>query len=400
LNSSAAGNLNRVIGKLERRYDIDWLRIFATVTIFFFHSARIFDYDWWHIKNNQLSFGMTLFVTFVVQWIMPLFFMLSGESAHFSLNFRKSGQFVRERFQRLLIPFVFGVFVLAPPQIYFERVSNAQFSGSFIQFYPHYFNGVYGFGGNFAWMGLQLWYLLFLFLFSLITLPVFLYLKKASHNSVPPKMAGFFRRPGAIFLLAVPLALALALTNPLFQPDGLLSEWSSLVYFGGWNLFVYIIFFVYGYLLASDQFRLTLGKHGKIAFIMGIILSIPVFLPQITSGVSLFDYPFGYVLSSFLGAFYSWFWVIAILGLGSMHLSFNNRWLRGANEATLPFYILHQTVIVAIGFYVISLDLSVMVKYLLICASSLAAVTVLVLSIRQVNLLRLLFGMRLRKEHS
>jgi len=292
------GKQNPTISKHERRYDIDWLRIFAVITIFFFHCARLFDYDQWHVKNGQLSFGMSVFVAFVVQWIMPLFFVLSGESACFSLRSRKAGQYIRKRFQRLIIPFIFGVLVLAPPQIYLERVSNAQFAGSFIQFYPLYFDGLYGYGGNFAWMGLHLWYLLFLFVFSLLTLPLFLYLMKETRHNAISRMAAFFKKPGAIFLLAIPLALTLVFTDSLFQPDGLLGRWSSFVYFGGWNLFIYLIYFIYGYLLASDQFKETIKKHGRIALVMGTILSIPVFLLITPWNVSSFDYILGYVLFS------------------------------------------------------------------------------------------------------
>jgi hypothetical protein len=63
-------------------------------------------------------------------------------------------------------------------------VSHSQFAGSFIEFYPHYFDGFYAFGGNFAWMGLHSWYLEMLFIFSLITLPLFLYLRKEAMHGL------------------------------------------------------------------------------------------------------------------------------------------------------------------------------------------------------------------------
>jgi len=399
LNSSEAAKLDTMKKKHERCYDVDWLRVFAVIMVFFFHSARFFDYDPWHVKNDQLSFTMTLFVAFVVQWIMPLFFVLSGESAYFSLSSRKGGQFIRERFQRLIIPFIFGVFVLAPPQIYFERVSNAQFTGSFFQFYPHYFDGLYGFGGNFAWMGLDLWYLLFLFIFSLLTLPIFLNLKKETRYNSVSRLTAFFKKPGAIFLLAIPLAFTAALTDSLFQLGGLFDAWSGFVYFGGWNLFVYIIFFFYGYVLASfDHFAETIKKHGGIALILGAMLSIPiVYLPLTSGNVSLFDSSLGEIFFSILSAFYAWFWVITILSLGSTYLSFNHKWLKSANEAALPFYILHQTVILTVGLSIVSLNLSVLVKYLIISVASMDIIIFLILIIRRINLLRLLFGMRLKK---
>ena len=46
----------------ERRYDIDWLRVFAIAMVFFFHNARFYDPYPWHVKNAEQSFGMFLFV--------------------------------------------------------------------------------------------------------------------------------------------------------------------------------------------------------------------------------------------------------------------------------------------------------------------------------------------------
>ena len=78
---------------------------------------------------------------------MPLFFMLSAISASFSLNNRKKRQYIHERFKRLIIPLLFGSFIIiAPVQVWIERVNHGQFSGSFIEFYPFYFDGFYAFG--------------------------------------------------------------------------------------------------------------------------------------------------------------------------------------------------------------------------------------------------------------
>ncbi|MBN1559016.1 acyltransferase family protein, partial [candidate division KSB1 bacterium] len=64
----------------SRRHDNDWLTVLAMLTIFFFHCARFFNFEDWHVKNNQLHAGLSLFIAVVGQWIMPLFFLLSGIS--------------------------------------------------------------------------------------------------------------------------------------------------------------------------------------------------------------------------------------------------------------------------------------------------------------------------------
>jgi glucans biosynthesis protein C len=127
----AANGAERMV-RSGRRYDIDWLRVFAMSLIFLFHCARFFDFEDWHVKNSQLDFGMSVFVGILSQWIMPLFFVLSAISAYYALNQWTAGQYIRERLRRLVIPFLFGIFVLIPPQVYIERVSHFQFSGSWI----------------------------------------------------------------------------------------------------------------------------------------------------------------------------------------------------------------------------------------------------------------------------
>ncbi len=88
---------------------------------------------------------------------------------------------------------------------------------------------------------------------------------------------------------------------------------------------------------------------------------------------------------------------MAILGFGRRFLAFKHKLLGLLNELVLPFYILHQTIIVAIAFFVVSLNLSAIEKYLIVILASLAIVSVLLLPIRQFNVLRFLFGMRSKK---
>ncbi len=369
-----------------RRHDIDWVRVLGMLMVFLFHCARFFDQEDWHAKNNQLSFGMTVFVGVVSQWIMPLFFVLSGMSSCYALSYLRAGRYLWARVKRLVVPLMFGIFTQIPLQVYIERVSHGQFSGSFFEFFPHYFDGFYGFGGNFAWMGLHLWYLEMLFIFSLLLLPFFLWLRKDATRRRTSGAVAFLNKPGGIFLLALPLALMEILGN--LQPDGIgVRAW------GGWNILSHMSFFVSGYVLATDaQFRPTLERHRMSALAMGVIATSVGYL-LIQSGFSSYEYSF-----SFLRAFNSWCWLVAILGFGSRHLDFDNRALKYANEAVLPFYILHQTVIVTIGFFIADWDAGVMVKYLLLSMSSfIIIIAVYDLTVRRVNMLRFLFGMKMKK---
>ena len=156
--------------KSTRRYDLDWLRVFAIDVLLFYHSARPFVTWRWHINNEVVSEFVTGILLFVNIWHMPLFFLLSGSAAWFSMSSRPERPFAKERVKRLFIPLVFGMAVIIPPQVYIERIFRDQFEGSYFSFYLEAFNGPYP-EGNLSWH--HLWFLAYLFVFSLLALPIF-----------------------------------------------------------------------------------------------------------------------------------------------------------------------------------------------------------------------------------
>ena len=81
----------------ERRYDIDWVRVVATLAVFVLHCGRFFDTIDWHLKNAQRSDVLTLFQAWLDLWMMPLLFLLSGLESWYSLESRGSGQYLFER---------------------------------------------------------------------------------------------------------------------------------------------------------------------------------------------------------------------------------------------------------------------------------------------------------------
>ena len=66
-----------------------------------------------------------------------------------------------------------------------------------------------------------------------------------------------------------------------------------------------------------------------------------------------------------------------------------------SNEAVLPIYILHQTVIVIVTFFVIELSLSILpALFLVIIMSSFGSVIIYDLIVKRIKWVRFLFGMR------
>jgi hypothetical protein len=177
----------------------------AILAIFVFTAPAFFDTDDWAIKNPSTYLLVDGWKTFATSWGMPLILLISGASAFFALGKVSPGKYVKGIFVRLFVPLMVGMFTHIAFQVYLERLHKGEFSGSFFEFYPHYFEGMYGFGGNFAWMGLHLWYLEALFIFSLLCLPLFLFFKKTRIGQhILSGLGNFLALPGAVYLLALP----------------------------------------------------------------------------------------------------------------------------------------------------------------------------------------------------
>ena len=380
----------------ERRYDIDWLRVLAILMVFLFHNARFFDPYPWHVKNAEHSFGMLLFVGFLDAWIMPLFFLLSGVGSWYSMRSRTAGRYLVERVLRLLVPlYTVGVFILLPPQLYWDSITNGRFTGSFWQFYPEYFKHFYfEFVAPFVlpWPG-HLWFLVFLFSISLVSLPLMVFLKSESGKRLLSKLAQWCRLRGGVFLFVVPLFLVRACLQGLFQGEHTLAD-----------MFYFMLFFMLGYILPADErFTESLKRHAWVCLPLalagfaaegGLVLGLG-YQELAGEGFSPF---WLYLLFQFVMSIQTLCWVVFIMGVGAKYLNFHHKVLAYCNEAVLPFYILHQTLILLVGWYVVKWDMGIALKYLIISTTSFVLIIATYeLFVRRFNWVRLLFGMRSNK---
>jgi len=371
----------------ERRYDIDWLRLMAVFLLFFFHTARIFDpYEDFYARNSSLSKAIAdIFIRSLNPWHMSLFFLLAGASSCYALRRRSGGQYVKERFKRLFVPFVFGVLVLIPPQSYVGLLSHSGASESYVAWLPQFFSlkfddmDGYRLGGH-TWG--HLWFICHLFVYSLIAFPFLLYLNRESGRRLTSKLAAAFAHPSALFL--IPLALAWMRTFP----------WVA-----GGNPVLYITVFVCGYVLMCDpgfgetidRRRIVLLVAGPILFAVLIALQVAALLPADVPRWVIITY------SIYVDGFVPWFVILALLAYGKRLLNFTNRFLSYFAEASYPIYILHQTVIVILGYYVVQSGLALPAKYVVIVTGSFAlCVLVYDLLVRRNNVTRFLFGMKPR----
>lgn len=378
----------------ERRYDLDWLRIIAIITLLFYHTGMIYVSWGWHIKSTEHSILMEQVMRWLHRWRMPLLFFISGGGAYFALRRRSFSAFSGERVRRLFIPLLFGMFVIVPPQIYTEWIFRGRFSGSYADFYPHvfgfepYHDG--GTGGAFSWH--HLWFICYLFFYSLLSIPVFRWLRGEAGQRFTDRVGRLIARPGGALLLA-----GLLLLNDVALGGFFPSETHALI--DDWAYFVQnLLLFWLGYLLISRRsFWQIVADQRRIYLAATLVCSLILYGVRAGFSSDVID---GSVLSrtlfSFNGLCLTWFSVLMSVGYSYRYLNIDKPVRKHLNEAVYPFYILHQTVIVLIGYAVLTkTSLGIYDGFLVVSLSSLIVCAGLyLLLIRPFRLMRVLFGMK------
>lgn len=369
------------ISTVPRQPFIDWLRVFAVLLLVPFHTARLFDiWEPFYAKSETTSQAMSLlFIATCGPWHMPLLFALAGASTWHALRVRGRSGYLRERVRRLLLPLVFGVLVVVPPQSWCGALTNTGHRGGFLSYYPQFFTisaewPLTGYMGGFT-PG-HLWFVLYLFVISCVMLPVVWRWQKDGERGARA-WAAVLTRPACFWAMPAALMLAQAI------PD-----------IGGKNIFYYTIFFLSGALFAADApLAEAVEARRKPALAAGaaLLLAVGVCWWLRVSG----DGPVGLLLDIAYEGIAAWCLVIAALGYGKHLLGFSNRFLRYAAEAAYPFYILHQTVIVLLGMVLLNRGAGIWAEFLIICVLATAATAILyAVFVKPWRPVRFLFGMK------
>lgn len=334
--------------KIIRRYDIDWLRVIAVLLLIPFHSMHIFilqPYSVVYIKN---SLGINCFepiTQFIYEFHMPLLFVLAGASAYLSLRVRSVNQFIKERFKRLLIPAVYGITFLIPPMTYIYRISKGDHL-SFLTHLKHFFTNAPGdlSGITGAFTPAHLWFILFLFVFSLAGIPLFNALNK--QNALLSKHGSFLTNKYCLLLFTIPIALASA-TN-------ILDDKNPLVYF---------LIFILGYILMTNEaFQEAINRDKTVYLVLGIIFEIILLCYANTFP----NWSLSWIFYQLMATANRLLWVFAILGFGNKFLNHPSNILRYLSKSSFPIYILHLPINTLVGYFIVKTDLSLSLKFILI----------------------------------
>jgi len=322
-------------------------------------------------------------MAFLHYWRMPMLYFISGVGTYFALGKRGTWKYVVERHKRLFIPLVFGILILVAPQVYMERIDQYN---SYFDFYPHFFEGVYP-TGNFSWH--HLWFIVYLLIFSMLALPIFLFMKSKHGLKVYRFLEKILSIKGGFGFLFIPILISQIILRPYFPEEthALINDWAFFTY--------NFIYFIYGFILLSDKKLVGyIFEQRHINFIIGILFTISMF-----AGTSFFATKetrdiFWNVNSMLM----SWFLPLSFLGYAQKNLNIDNKIRKHANEAIYPIYLLHQPIILIIGYYIKDWQIAILLKATFLIVTSLISILIFYLIIRELNVLRFIFGMHLKKK--
>lgn len=382
---------------MKRMYFIDWLRISAEMVVLLTHAVSFFHPLDWHVKNQEQNNFWLISFQFLHMWIMPLFFFLAGASTIFIIkNSFKS--FFASRIERLLVPLVFGVLVLIPPQKYLEAITHNLFTGGYFEFLMAYFGGdprFFPFGIHFSlgfidFSSYHLWFLVHLTLITLLLFPVlrFVYNKGAVLLDRINQLISF---KGGAILMFIPIAVVYILMKKPF-PD--YTGWGDL----SRNAMYLLCGFIF---IRHEGLRQNLVNSRYLALIPATIFTVLYMTSFVTSGTILNDLfhnnqVYGYfVFQHSTVALGTWSWIVFFVGMGIKHMNYDSKYRHPSNELVLPFYMLHQTVLLLIGFVVVQWNWGIWSKFTFIFISSFVVILgIYFVAVKPFNFMRYLFGMK------
>ena len=378
---------------MTRRHDIDALRAIAFALLILYHVGMLYVLDWdWHIKSSYQAQWLHWPMLFLNRWRMDLIFLISGVASAFLLKPDHVGRFLWQRHTRLVLPLVFGVLVIVPIQPYVQGVSNGLVEPGFAKFLGDYFSGktwpagaFSGWQYGFTWN--HLWYLAYLWMYTLALAVLAKPLNSQTGLALRARFTGL-RGPALMVLPALPLLFFTLTLQPRFPETGdFIHDW--------YRNAIYFTVFLYGYLIARDRgfwaeaARLRRVCLGTALILAAIYLTAAAVLPDEISFTAQ-------ALVWTARNLYVWTMLLAILGWSHAYLNRPFRWLAWANEAVYPWYILHQSLIVLIAYWLVSLKLGPVLEPVLVLTGTVVGCWGLFAILRRLHWMRPLMGMKRR----
>ena len=347
----------------NRRYAIDWVRVIAIGLLLIYHTAIGFQ-PWGmmigFISSKTSWVSLWAPMTLLNIWRIPLLFFVSGMGVYFALQNRNWKQLIWERTQRIWVPFLFGVFCIVPIHIYILQKC-------------------YGIEVHYVADPGHLWFLGNIFLYVLILLPLFYYLKKKENGRWVHILQKVMSTPLGLLPLVVAMVLEVWITQPRPYEMYVMTK-------HGFLLGLIAFFFGFCFVLSGESFWKMIVRWRWIFLGLGGAL----FSLRITG------YTFSEMIQMSLLPIESIGWVLTVLSFSHLYLHRPSKALNYLSEAVYPVYILHMIFLYLGSVLIFPLPINVQLQYLLTLLFTLTGCFGTYEIIRRIKYVRLLFGLKMK----
>lgn len=382
---------------IDRRYDLDWIRVGAFFLLILYHTGMFYVPWEWHVKTPHVVEGLMPFMLLTNPWRLTLLFLVSGAATRFMADKTTVGQLTGARIARLLPPLLFAMFVIVPPQSYYEIVEHmASHPGSGLSVDNFWVRYVTASG---RWCGADgeclttptwnhMWFVAYLLVYSLILALILLLAPRLGSNL----QGGLERCLKGAGLLVWPIAF-LALTRIFLMPrfeitHDLVEDW--------YNHAVSFSAFLLGFGLAKSE-----ALRSRFVSVRWTALCL-----ALACWAAWASYAWIYraddsnppeALRLAMRCVYSadqWCAIVAILGFGAKHLTKGGPALRYLTLGVFPFYLVHQTLIVVMAHHLAKLGLPQALEGAILVAATFAGCFATYEIVRRIPGVRILFGLK------
>lgn len=379
----------------SRLYFLDWVRVLAFAFLVFYHTALMFVNWSFHIESGHNSTLLKMIMILSSKWRLDILFIVSGVAISYMITKMPLKSFTWQRVVKLYLPLLFAIAVVVAPQSYFEAIQKGVFQGDFWQFWTSlYFTFSWDERMNAPFPTYNhMWYVLYLFHYTLLLLPLLAFINSDKGKVVLAKFESWLAKGTRIIWL--PLAIYFAIYLSFTDHDvnhTFYNDWYGHALF----IFAVIMGLVF---VRMPQVWQSFEDNRELSLGLGLI-SYAVLLAVFLSPEGLL--PIGRDLAwDISGMIVKWSWIALIIGFARKYLNHTNSTLKYCNSIVYPFFILHQTVIIVLGFYVIDWGMSGVLEFLTIVIGTFVICGLLYeLVIKKINILRLLFGLSWKKNKS
>ncbi|MBC5995436.1 hypothetical protein EAI30_06805 [Romboutsia ilealis] len=242
-----------------RRYEIDWIRNISILLLFIYHTSAIFcQFGDFYIVSEQTNIFANIFILLLFVWYMPMLFFLAGASTYFALEKRSLKDYLQERIKRLLIPILFGIIVLIPPQTYLARLWRGESNLNYFEHLRFFFTNIgdfTGFDGGFT--PAHLWFIAYLFIVSVIGGII---ISKIFKSSIGTNLLPLIKKV-LLSKLSIPILLLMGFASDIFP---------SIM---GKSIVGCLTIFILGYIIYQDHIFIEKIKENRYKFLFAFIFT-------------------------------------------------------------------------------------------------------------------------------